>query len=205
MAIIWLTWSACKLDLMKYSKTKLRMSYRKLKPDPVKILSREHTRSYWKAAVLQCLLDDSGYELIFIDDFSISQRNTHVKGWSFKDIKSHNTIEFETISMTFLVEFSSKRFYGIMTNQSSNDAFVFRYFLSKVCDARTKIFLDSNSKFWLIIGNASIHKTDIIKEYAKNINIHLITISAYSPSLIAAESVIQSIKMKIKKYQVKGR
>ena len=59
------------------------MSYIKLKSAPVKILTWEHIWSYYEAIVSKCLLDDCGYELIFIDEFSISHRNIHVKEWSF--------------------------------------------------------------------------------------------------------------------------
>ena len=78
-----------------------------------------------------------------------------------------------------------------MVNQGTNNAFVFRYFLSKVYNARDQILLYSNLKFRRIIDNARIHKTDIIKEYSKINSIHLTTISTYLHSLNAAESIFQ--------------
>ena len=101
--------------------------------------------------------------------------------------------------MTFSVAFSLKYFYGIMANKNSNDSFVFSHFLGKVWEARSKYSQKFDSRFWCIIDNASIHKSDIIKEYVKQNKICLITIPAYSPSLNAVESIIQSIKAKIKK------
>ena len=123
----------------------------------------------------------------------------------FKDSKSTITTGFETISITFLVAFSWKHFYGIMANESTNDSLVFRYFLSKVCEARLNVFNKFDLKFWCIIDNASIQKSDLIKIYTKQNNISLITIPAYSPSLNAVESIIPSIKAKIKKFQVKWK
>ena len=97
----------------------------------------------------------------------------------FKDTKSTITTGFETILMTFLVAFSLKYFYGIMVNKNPNDSFVFRHFLGKVWEARSKYFQNFDSRFWYVIDNASIQKSDIIKEYAKQNKISLITIPAY--------------------------
>ena len=123
----------------------------------------------------------------------------------FKDAKSTITTGFETMSMTFMVAFSSKHFYGIMANKNPNDSFVFRHFLSEVWEARSQYFHHIDSRFWWIIDNASIHKSDIIKEYTKKNKLSLIAIPAYSPSLNAVESIIQSIKAKMKKLQVHGK
>ena len=125
-------------------------------------------------------------------------------GGVFKDAKSTIITGFETMSMTLLIAFSSKHFYGIMANKNPNDSFAFRHFLGKVWEARFKYFHNFDSKFWCIIDNASIHKSDIIKEYTKKNKIWLIAIPAYSPSLNAVESIIQSLKAKIKKLQVHG-
>ena len=64
-------------------KKNLRMSYRVLMPAPTKILKPEYTRSYWEASIIQWLLDTHNYELIFIDEFCISHRDTKMYGWSF--------------------------------------------------------------------------------------------------------------------------
>ena len=75
--------------------------------------------------------------------------------------------------------------------------------MSKACKARLNLFSKFDSKFLCIIDNASIHKSNQIKIYTKQNNSSLITILAYSPSLNDVESIIQSIKAKIKKFQVK--
>ena len=64
-------------------KKTLRMSYRVLRPAPEKILKPEYIRSYWEAVLIQWILDDRHYELIYIDEFSISHRDTKMYGWSF--------------------------------------------------------------------------------------------------------------------------
>ena len=64
-------------------KKTLRMSYRRLKPAPEKILKPEYIRLYWEAVLIQCILDDDLYELIYIDEFSVSHRDTKMYGWSF--------------------------------------------------------------------------------------------------------------------------
>ena len=90
-----------------------------------------------------------------------------------------------------------------MANKGTNDSKVFRYFLGKVIEARNNIFGNIDYKIWCVIDNASIHKTIIIKEYAERNKVCLITIPAYSPSLNAVESLIQSVKAKIKNLGLK--
>ena len=76
-----------KIDLLQIlcfqSSQKQRMSYLTLRPAPKKRANSELIRTYWEAVMFQCILEDWGYELIFIDEFSISHRFTKLQGWSF--------------------------------------------------------------------------------------------------------------------------
>ena len=69
--------------ISKMLKKNLRMNYKVLKPAPEKILKPEYIWSYWDAVLIQYILDDDHYELIYIDEFSISHRDTKMYGWSF--------------------------------------------------------------------------------------------------------------------------
>ena len=96
---------------------------------------------------------------------------------------------------------SDKQFFGIIGNRNSNESFVLRYFLSKVWAARSKLLHNSDSKFWCTIDNASIHKSDTVKEYAKINKTCLAMIPAYSPFFNVVEFIIQALKVKTRNYR----
>ena len=56
-------------------KKKLRMSYRVLSTQHPKVASDEHKNLYWESVLIQMLLIDDAYELIYVDEFNISGRN----------------------------------------------------------------------------------------------------------------------------------
>ena len=56
-------------------KKKLRMSYRILSTQHPKVVSDEHKNLYWESVLIQMLLMDDAYELIYVDEFNISGRN----------------------------------------------------------------------------------------------------------------------------------
>ena len=56
-------------------KKKLRMSYRVLSTQHPKVTSNEHKNLYWESVLIQMLLMDDAYELIYVDEFNISGRN----------------------------------------------------------------------------------------------------------------------------------
>ena len=66
-------------------------------------------------------------------------------------------------------------------------------------------FETSNDSFWIVMDNASIHKTTKIQKFFKFKGIHALTIPPYSPSLNAAELVIQAIKAKIRQRRGQGK
>ena len=58
--------------ITKFLKKKLSMSYRMLHARHPKSLSEDHIRLFWESVIIQQLLREDSYELIYIDEFSIS-------------------------------------------------------------------------------------------------------------------------------------
>ena len=56
-------------------KKKLRMSYRVLSTQHPKVVSDEHKNLYWESVLIQMLLMEDAYELIYVVEFNISGRN----------------------------------------------------------------------------------------------------------------------------------
>ena len=56
-------------------KKKLRMSYRVLSTQHPNVVSDENENLYWESVLIQMLLMEDAYELIYVDEFNISGRN----------------------------------------------------------------------------------------------------------------------------------
>ena len=82
---------------------------------------------------------------------------------------------------------------------------VFCYFLSKVCQVVLNMIGNRIFKWIYWMDNASIHKTLAVKEFWENSKISVVTIPPYLSSLNAAETVIHSIKSKLKSLVGGGR
>ena len=65
----------CYSTLSNVLRRKLRMSYRILRPRHHKTTTQDHARLYWEGVMIQNILSNKLYELIFIDEFNISFRN----------------------------------------------------------------------------------------------------------------------------------
>ena len=65
----------CYSTLSNVLRRKLRMSYRILRPRHHKTTTQDHVRLNWEWVMIQNILSNKLYELIFIDEFYISFRN----------------------------------------------------------------------------------------------------------------------------------
>ena len=108
-------------------------------------------------------------------------------------------------SMSLLIAASETRFYGVMANKGTNNSKIFWNFLSNVLKYRTLNIKNSNNNLLIVWDNASIYKTNMIKDFLKRNELHMLTIPLYYPSLNPIETVIQSIKAKLKQKQSIGR
>ena len=127
------------------------------------------------------------------------------KGWAYKGIHSSITSSVDEFSFTFLLAVSEFRIMGIMANSSSNTSDVFLYFLNQLWKEIYGESNQNNETYWLIMDNASIHKTNEVRNFFINKCLHAVTIPPNNPALNAAENVIQAIKAKIKQRRAEGR
>ena len=81
----------------------------------------------------------------------------------------------------------------------------FLYFLNELWKEIYEESNQNNETYWLIMDNASIHKTNEVRTFFINKCFHAVTIPPYNPALNAAEIVIQAIKAKIKQRRAEGR
>ena len=124
---------------------------------------------------------------------------------AFKDRKAAIVLINDAFSMYFILSVSKRNIYRVMASQKACTAKVFIYFLNELLNLRNRVEIENDSIKCFVMDNASIHKTAQVEQFAKKKSIRLLTISPYSPALNGAETVIQSIKSKVKKRRSQGR
>ena len=129
-------------------------------------------------------------EIIYIDEFSLNDRNLNHYGWWDKRKQGYINWIMENFTMTFFLAFSKQHFYGIMGNKEPNNSASFVHFIKKLFESRSNCDSTSNFKPILIWNNAVIHKSkDWSKFYFDN-KISMLTISPYEPLFNPVEKLI---------------
>ena len=154
---------------------------------------------------MQSLFADMDWKAIFIDEFNISSHRSKFKGWTLRDHKLAISTKLDSFSMYFVLSVSSKHIYGVLASSNANTAEIFTYFIDCLLKNRERLFKMSNNNTCYIIDNASIHKTRNVDQYTKIDKISLLTTPPYLPALNGTKTVIQAIKVKVKKRRIQGR
>ena len=131
-------------------------------------------------------------------NFKLPIETNLYRGWSKIGTKDTLRAPFDSFTMSFMLAVSQNHIYGVMGNESTNNADVFVYFLSRVNSVVMNLSEKENFRCCYLMDNVSIHKTKGVQSFAEANKINIITISPYSPSLNDAETVIQLIKAKVR-------
>ena len=67
-----------------------------------------------------------------------------------------------------MIGFSIWKFYGILGTTATHNHKSFFTFISNIIDHRTNVLSLEESKFIIVWGNSSIHKSNEAKKYLKN-------------------------------------
>ena len=157
------------------------------------------------AALVQSKLDILHTELIYIDEFSVNERNFNNYSWWEKGKQEYVDYLMDNFSMTFILAISEQRFYGTMGNKEFNNCVSLIQFLIKTFECRSKFITIEYFKSFIVWDNASIHKSrDCLKIYIDS-EITVLTIPPFEPTLNPAEKLILAIKTKIKILKMKER
>ena len=198
-------WSLSKSSVRKITVKYLKYSYKKATNLHKKWLTAESIRKTWESAYIQLIMPHKGFELIYLDEFSVNSRNNNYYNWSPIGSKSYITSDLQPFSMSFIIAFSRERVYGIMGSKSAVNSEVFLKFLKSLVKSRCTFGGESNFKFWIVCDNASIHTSREVESAIKRTAVKMITIAPYSPCLNPCEKVIGAIKSKIRRAIEDGR
>ena len=175
-------------------KNKFNLSYKKITKQRLQKDQNSNFRKFLIAAVVQSKLGLLSLELIYIDEFSLNDRNLNHYGWWDKGKQGYINWLMENFSMTFFLAFSKQHFYGIMGNKELNNSASFVHFIKKLLESRSNCNATSNLKQILIWDNAVIHKSKDWAKFYSDSKICMLTIPPYEPALNPVEKLILAIK-----------
>ena len=181
------------------------MSYKRLSKANPKIFNEEKYRQILQSAALLQKLRNSNIEMIYLDEFSFDPRKTKFHGWGKKNSKKFISWFPEMKTMSFVIGFSQKQFYGVLGKQGTINSDVFKYYLQgliKQLNSANNSMFDSALIIW---DNAVIHKSRIIKTFLSNNSVGILTIYPYCPVLNPIETLIGVVKNKIRVGQKQQR
>ena len=156
----------------------------------------------WACNLIYLLEND--YEWIYIDEFRVSDRSYKPYGWRFKGQNSLCSIMPEAFKFMFIVSLSSKAGYSVLGTTATENSILFSQFRKWVAD-ESKKYSDQNNKVVNVWDNASIHKTQRVRDLLKTSKINMHTISPYSPWLNPVEGFIGSFKNKLWSEVINGK
>ena len=181
------------------------MSYKRIKKQTKAATENQNVRRFALAGAMQAKLELLNYELIFIDEFSLSDRSFKFFGWSKRGKSGYFNYISDSFCMSFFVAFSTNRFYGIMGTEGTGTAQKFIHFLRKVLQERMKLVSLEMKRFFIILDNASIHKTHEVSKFVSDSKIRMLTIPPYEPSLNPVEKFILALKSKLRQKKQRGQ
>ena len=184
---------------------KLSYSYKKANIVNKIWLKSNRKRRFYESIQIQLSILNLDYEIIYFDAFSWSNRHNTVYTWGIKSKKALAVMENQAFSMSFLIAFSSQRFYGWIVTEETYDSGKIIKFIQEILIARENHFNVTDSKMILIADNAPIHVSKKVQKILSYHKTSMITILAYSPSLNPWEKIVGCIRAKIRSKMCFGR
>ena len=165
-------------------KEQLSMRYKRIEKVIPKSATSESKRSFMESLAMQLEIERLGIETTFVDEFTISGRNDNHYGWTYKGQKGFVASMDDKFTMSFIDAFSARWFYGIQGVTMTTDSSMFIKFLRSFVTTRRSLYeADQTPPAVLIIDNASIHKSSLVKNAVEKLQLSLLTITPYSPAL----------------------
>ena len=184
-------------SIVSILKKKLNLSYKKCNKMDRSNLIISNKAKYFESAATQILLEDAGYELIFVDEFSFTERKSNLYSWGPRSQHWRLSLSKGQFSCSWMVGFSRNYFYGVMITKDTWTSEMFIKFIHSWIKAREEYFDFQDRRMIFIWDNTSIHRSEAVREYIKKTEIKILTICPYSPSLNPVEKMILAFRSKI--------
>ena len=185
-------------SIRKILKKHLRYTYKRAWKLHPRTSTPTNIRKIHESIYIQITLEERGYEMIYLDEFSLSARKYAPYNWAPRGERAYFRPSNQDFTMSFMIAFSRARFYGIKGTQRSGDSKMFLRFTKNLIKYRWSWDNDDNAKWWIILDNATIHTSKEIREDLRDLKVKMITICPYCPFLNPAEKLILWVKEKIR-------
>ena len=136
----------------------------------------------------QLKLSNSEIEIICIDEFKLQSRSSNMYGWWRKEVDRWITNYASSFSMSFIIAYSSSKFYGKVGTSDTFNILMFGYFLNQLMQILNENSKSSSENRVLVMGNAVIHKSSYFQSLISGKKINIMFIPLYEPSLNPAEN-----------------
>lgn len=151
------------------------------------------------------LFKDS-FTLIYIDESSFNNHKRKRKKWVKKAHNNHFLDNGRIKSMSLILAVSNKKVMNFFLNKKANNAHTFKIFLKNlhksIISSKTTRNIYESNKICLLMDNATIHKTDLVKDYLKSTKFNVIYLPPYYPDLNSAEFAFRNMKIKFYKRNI---
>ena len=162
-------------------KNKLNLTYKKLgNTNPWKTMPESMSN------LILCLktivgLMNSGYYVIFADEFLINRNTMRSYGWWQRGKPGRLFRRTTDFKMSFVVAHSIRRVDGIMGTKTTFDQTKYARFLSYLLRKVRQNQGVESSKVAVVVGNCRFHKTDYVKRFVTKEKVMCIFIPPYCP------------------------
>ena len=172
--------------ISRWLRNKLGMSFKKLSKVNAKIHNPGQALKVgrWKWCIHYLL--DEDFEVVYVDEFSYSERKHRQMGWTLKGKKRLYPESKENFTMNFIVALSARRYYPVLGLNRSWQSQIFSNYIEYLLNYLKKIG-ENIKKFLIVCDNATIHKSQHTKERVYDLGLRVLTIPPYCPWLNPAE------------------
>ena len=184
-------------------KRKLWHIYKKLYKRHAASVSQIIAQKFIESNMTLETLEESGWELIYIDGFGYDPRKQQFYGWWRKGNKGYVKVYDDPINMTFIVAISKLHLSGAMSISGTWNCDCIVHFLKMVCYRRNSKPEVTKNKFLFVVNNESVHTSLEMINFVSKSGLRLLTI-AHSPALNPSEVVINWIKSNLRQMQLQN-
>lgn len=144
--------------------------------------------------------------LIYIDESSFNNTKRKRRKWIKKASQNHFYDHGRIKSMNLILAISNKKVMNYFINKRNNNSTTFTIFLKNlkknVLSSKDTKSMYDNNKICIIMDNATIHKTNIVKDYLNSTKFQVLYLPPYFPDLNSAEFAFRNMKIKFYKRDI---
>ncbi|CAG9324611.1 unnamed protein product [Blepharisma stoltei] len=159
-----------------------------------------HKNARCRVAQQLILLQQSGKELVSIDECQVNRGETAHYGWAKKGQKALNINGFKGKPLQIITAVRSCGLLGYIIRPKKIDQFGYKHFLGLIFGKLKEIDpVNYKDRFFLFMDNASAHKTKLVKDYIETQGITVLCNAPMTPQLNPIEYIFSMFKWNLRR------